>query len=253
MGIIAKHKYGWKADLPHHRLFKLAPPLSTDNLPSLADLRTSGFMPLVYNQLSLGSCSSHAWAAAIEYELKKQGLTDFMPSRLFIYFCERALEGIISEDSGAMLGDGASVLENLGVCPEIEWPYDISNFAIDPPEQSYVDAQLTKATKCLSLPNDLNQIKASLAGGWPVVFGISVFESFESDEVAKTGIVSMPGPNEQCLGGHAVLIVGYDDSKKCFLIRNSWGSDWGLSGYFYLPYQYVQALGSDFWSLRLVS
>jgi C1A family cysteine protease len=96
-------------------------------------------------------------------------------------------------------------------------------------------------------------MKACLASGYPFIFGFTVYDSFESDAVAKTGIVPMPSKTELVLGGHAVMAVGYDDSKKWFIVRNSWGEDWGDKGYFYIPYDYLtnKNLASDFWTIKL--
>jgi C1A family cysteine protease len=98
-------------------------------------------------------------------------------------------------------------------------------------------------------------MKGCLASGYPFVFGFTVYESFESQEVAKTGKAPMPKPGEQVLGGHAVVAVGYDDGQQCFIVRNSWGLKWGMKGYFTLPYGYLTDLNlsNDFWSIRLVS
>ena len=98
-------------------------------------------------------------------------------------------------------------------------------------------------------------MKGCLAEGFPFVFGFSVYESFESDEVTKTGVAPMPAKGETLMGGHAVLAVGYDDSDERLLVRNSWSEGWGMKGYFTLPYGYLteRALSSDFWSIRSVS
>jgi C1A family cysteine protease len=98
-------------------------------------------------------------------------------------------------------------------------------------------------------------MKGCLASGFPIVGGFSVYSSFESDQVAKTGIVPMPAKNESQLGGHCVLIVGYDDAKQWFIIRNSWSDTWGAQGYCYMPYAYWTnpSLASDFWQIDLIS
>lgn len=245
-------RYGWKRDIPDFRDLKLAPPVAIP-LPSVIDLRPG--CPTVYDQGELGSCTANAIGGAFEFELIRQQLPDVAPSRLFIYYNERVIEGDVSQDNGAQIRDGMSSIAKLGVCSEKEWPYDISAFATKPIAECYEDAMNNKAIQYLSLQQDLNHLKACLADGFPFVLGISVYESFESAEVAQTGIVPMPDPSEQCIGGHAVMAVGYDDSKSAFLIRNSWGSGWGLEGYFYLPYLYVanSGLSSDFWTIRSVN
>jgi C1A family cysteine protease len=102
--------------------------------------------------------------------------------------------------------------------------------------------------------NTLPQLKGCLASGSPVVFGFSVYESFESAAVAKTGTMPMPKPSEKQLGGHAVLAVGYDDAQERVIIRNSWGTGWGKKGCFTMPYAYItdDNLCDDFWTIRLV-
>jgi C1A family cysteine protease len=97
-------------------------------------------------------------------------------------------------------------------------------------------------------------MKGCLASGYPFVFGFTVYESFESQQVAQSGVLSMPAAGETIVGGHAVLAVGYDDSKNAFIIRNSWGDGWGLAGYFYMPYAYLldNNLSDDFWTIRTV-
>lgn len=250
---LGHHFGGWVPDLPHHKLLRLAPPLPVDSLPAMVDLRPQ--MPPVYDQGQLGSCTANSLAAGFQFAQIKQGLPSFIPSRLMIYFNERALEGDVSQDNGASLGDGISSLENMGVCPETEWAYDINQFDVEPSMQCFTDALKNKLTSGISLPEDMGQLKASLASGFPFSLGISVYSSFESDQVSRTGLVPLPGTREECIGGHAVLASGYDDSKSCFIVRNSWGSGWGLDGYFYLPYAYLfgMNLGSDYWAQKSVS
>jgi C1A family cysteine protease len=246
--------YGWKPDLPDIRDLSLSVAQEDlQNLPSSVDL-TSGF-PAPYDQGQLGSCTANALAAAYEFDLKKQGLTDFTPSRLFIYYNERNMEGSVSEDAGAMIRDGAKSIGKLGVCPETEWPYNVKKFADVPPQKAFQDALSHTAIKYQRVKRELPYLKSCLASGYPFVFGFTVYESFESDEVAKTGIVDLPKKTEQVLGGHAVIACGYDNASQRFRVRNSWGSGWAENGYFTMPYQYVtnHGLASDFWVIEAVS
>jgi C1A family cysteine protease len=209
----------------------------------------------VYNQGELGSCTAHSIAGAIEFDQIKQKLPQiFVPSRLFIYYNERVIEGTVDSDSGAMIRDGIKSVASQGACNESEWPYDITQFAVQPPAQCYQDALLDRAILYQRIVPNLNTMRACLAAGYPFAFGFTVYESFESASVAQTGQVPLPQPGEQVLGGHAVLAVGYDDTQLRFLVRNSWGTDWGMQGYFTMPYTYLTqaSLASDFWTIRLV-
>ena len=247
-------RYGWTPDLPDHRDHMYAAPTAVlKKLPTQVDL--SKQCPAVYDQGELGSCTANAIAAAIEFDRMKQHLPDFVPSRLFIYYNERVMEGTVDSDSGAQIRDGIKSVSKQGACPEKEWPYDISKFTVKPPAQSYKDAHKDRAVSYTRLSHNLNQMKGCLASGYPFVFGFTVYESFESQTVAQTGHAPMPQHNEQVLGGHAVLAVGYDDSHQWFLVRNSWGTQWGMHGYFTLPYAYLidPNLADDYWTIRLIS
>ena len=251
-----KRKFLLKRDNPEHaKLFDFhAFPVDRDVLPSVVDLRPK--MPPVFDQGDLGSCTANAIGGAYEYDQIKQGVKGaFCPSRLFIYYNERKIENSVSEDAGAAISDGVICVHTVGVVDEKKWPYDISKFAVQPPKQLYAEAKKHESSQYKRIAQDLNQLKTCLHKGYPVIFGMEVFESFESDEVAKTGVVPMPGANDQSVGGHAILQCGYDDSKQCFIVRNSWGSGWGDKGYFYLPYKYVTdpKLCNDFWAILSVT
>ena len=202
-----------------------------------------------------GSCTANAIAAAFEYDLARQNLKDFVPSRLFIYYNERRMEGTVDSDSGAMIRDGIKSVSRQGVCAEDAWPYDIAKFAARPAPACYGAALHNRAVSYQRVPQVLNQMRGCLAHGYPFVLGITVYESFESDGVTKTGVVPLPGPGESALGGHAVLAVGYDDASARFLVRNSWGTGWGLAGYFTIPYAYLtdRGLAADFWMINQVN
>jgi len=248
-------RYGWVPDLPDARdVLYAAPPRYLAELPTKADLRDR-CPKEIYDQGKLGSCTANAIGAAFEFDLLKQGLTDFMPSRLFVYYNERSMEGTVGSDSGAMIRDGIKSVAKKGVCPETMWQYDISKFADQPPAECYTEALTHQVTSYQRVPRVLNQLKGCLANGFPFVFGFSVYASFESDEVAHTGVVPMPDvATEDFLGGHAVLAVGYDDADQRFVVRNSWGEGWGMGGYFTMPYAYLteRSLSSDFWAILQV-
>jgi C1A family cysteine protease len=247
-------RYGWVADLPDHRDLMYAAPMQVlTALPTSADLRSK--CPPVYDQGQLGSCTANAIAGAIEFDLMKENKTEFMPSRLFIYYNERAIEGTVDSDSGAQIRDGIKSVADLGDCPEDLWPYDINKFTDKPSQNCYDNAVQHKAVQYQRVIRDLNQMKGCLASGYPFVFGFTVYQSFESQEVAQTGHASMPSSGEQAVGGHAVLAVGYDDSQNWFIVRNSWATSWGMKGYFTLPYSYLlnANLADDFWTIRVVN
>jgi C1A family cysteine protease len=161
------------------------------------------------------------------------------------------MEGTVGEDSGAAIRDGVKSLVNLGVCGEKSWPYNIAKFTQKPTPACYKEAtnhQVISYHRILSL----QEMRQCLAEGYPFVFGFTVYSAFESPAVAKTGRLNVPKPAEKSLGGHAVCAVGYDDAAKRVLVRNSWGADWGLGGYFTMPYDYISSsnLADDFWTLR---
>jgi C1A family cysteine protease len=246
-------RYGWRPDRPDQRdQLYAAPPASIAALPPAVDLRPN--CPPVYDQGELGSCTANAIGAAIQFEQMKQGITAFVPSRLFIYYNERVIEGTVESDSGAEIRDGMKTANHDGAPEEATWPYVIANFAKKPPQKAYDEGLKHQVLLYRRIIRDLTQMKACLATGYPFVFGFSVYESFESAAVARTGEMPMPSPSEKLLGGHAVLAVGYDDPSGRFIVRNSWGDGWGMKGYFTMPYTYLtqRNLASDYWTIRLV-
>jgi C1A family cysteine protease len=206
------------------------------------------------DQGNLGSCTANASAGAIEYEenIQKGVNVAVALSRLFLYYNERALEGDVSQDAGGEIRDVVKVAARYGAPPETTWPYDVSKFTQKPALEAYTEGVLHKVLQYQAVPQTLDAFLHVLAVyNRPIVIGITVYESFESDEVAKTGIVPMPNTaTEQNLGGHAVLVVGYDKTKRAFLVRNSWGPDWGTQGgCFWLSFDYLMNpdLADDFW------
>jgi C1A family cysteine protease len=239
-------RYGWQPDLPdkRDRLYKITAPTQATK----ADLRP--LMPPVYDQAQLGSCTANSIAGGSAFLFKRNGV-DIMPSRLFIYYNERVIEDTVNQDSGAQLRDGIKAIATYGECPEALWPYDPTQFAVVPPDACFAAAVQHKALTYERISNDVNAMKTCLANGLPFVFGFTVYDSFESEAVAATGMLPMPGPNETVQGGHAVLAVGFDDATQMFTIRNSWGPNWGDNGYFYMPYAYLsdESLADDRWAI----
>ena len=246
--------YGWVHELPDARDFLYAAPLIRfpKGLPPSVDLRSE--CPPVYDQGQLGSCTANGIAGAIEFDQRKLGKKEFIPSRLFIYYNEKVIEGTVNQDSGAQIRDGIKSVATLGAPPETDWPYDIQKFAQKPPARAFADALQDLVVTYSRVPQVLMQMQGCLAEGYPFVFGFTVYESFESQAVASTGIVAMPSHGEKVVGGHCMLVVGYDDTKRTFIVRNSWGASWGMNGYCTMPYEYlVRPLASDFWTIRAVT
>jgi C1A family cysteine protease len=242
-------KYGWIPDLPDQRDYPytlLAPRIPP--LPEKIDLRS--LCSPIEDQGILGSCTACALVGNLEFLKLKQALNlDF--SELFLYYNERTIRHTTQTDSGASLRDGIKTLVKTGDCLESLWPYDIHSFKQRPPPEAYTDALNHQIISYYRL-HSTQEMKHTLSLGYPFVFGMAVYDSFESAEVANTGLVPMPQMTERLLGGHAVLAVGYDDAPGLYLVRNSWGNLWGDGGYFYLPYPYLtnKFLSGDFWTIR---
>lgn len=250
-GIIVRNSaYGWLPDLPDNRdhLYGAVRKIPA-KLPAMVDLRTG--CSKVEDQGDLGSCTANALAGALEFLMKKDKIKFADMSRLFIYYNERVMENSVKTDSGAMLRDGIKTLAKQGACTEKSWLYDIAAFTKKPPKSCYSEALDHQIISYARL-GTLDEMRACLADGFPFVFGFSVYDGFESQQVAKNGVLDLPAPGESMLGGHAVLGVGYDDKTKRLIVRNSWGPKWGQKGYFTMPYAYVadRNLSDDFWTIR---
>lgn len=239
-------RYDWRPDLPDHRdhtfaLVKAVPA----KLPASVDL--SAKFPAPFDQGNLGSCTGNAMAGAFAF-----AHPGVIVSRLMAYYNARLIEGTVRQDAGAQLRDVVKGMNKTGACLEKLWPYLVSKFAVKPPAAAFTEASNHRISSYQRLTN-LDEMLACLASGEPFVFGFSVYESFESDQMARTGILQMPTASEQLLGGHAVVAVGYDMKTRRFKIRNSWGSAWGQKGYFTIPFDYLASsdLADDFWVVRI--
>jgi len=254
-------KYLLKRSPIDHKVMLMAHPTTEaiEALPSVFDLRTPPSpippMPPILDQGSLGSCALNATSNTLRHLLEKEKLPVWQPSRLFMYWntrvkIEHSPEG---EDTGVCIRDVCKALSKYYACNEDIWPYDISKFSDEPPEEAYKQAKLHKKIQYRAVPLNLNAIKHAVFQGTTVIIGIQLYDSFESAEVAKTGIVPMPDTTkETLLGGHAMNLCGWNDNTKMFTVANSWGPDfWGDKGYCYIPYDYIidSNLGNDYWTI----
>lgn len=243
--------YGWKKGPEDSRDLVFGAGKPVFGLPSSVDL--SPLMPPVYDQLNTNTCTGQATAAAIHYAMKFAKMPDFAPSRLFPYYNARVLEESASQDSGAVIRDILKGLNTYGFISEQEWPFQEEKIVNAPPLSIYTNALANRIKLYAMVDNhNLSAVKLALVHGFPLIFGMQVYSGFESEQTAKSGILVYPTAAERLLGGHAVLLCGYDEPTETFLVRNSWGEGWGQKGYFRMPYEYLTGyFCSDFWMLRL--
>lgn len=217
-------------------------------VPDEVDLRPNDLLP-IYDQGYLGSCTANAICALHSFLNERQDGYHFYLSRLFLYYKERELEGTVEYDAGAYIRDGMKVMKNVGCAGESTFPYIESTFRNPPTEEAYRTAQYHKL-KAYHRIMTAQQLKEALANRNPVVMGVQIYNSFESVEVARTGVVPFPDRGrEYSLGGHAVLAMGYKkiNGEEYIICRNSWGANWGDKGYFYMPMSFIGHFVSDMW------
>ncbi len=201
---------------------------------------------VVQSQSDLGSCTAQAIVAAYEILLKREYPSEFAElSPLFVYYNTRMEDNTINEDTGAYLRDAIKALGRYGVCTEEAWPYDTSKFNVKPSRDAYISADKYRIKEYRRLTS-IDNILDALSNEHPVITGIMVYSSFEQI-TNESVILSMPHDLEKELGAHALLLVGYDLSKRQFLAQNSFGSRWGDNGYFWIPFSYLEQELTDAW------
>lgn len=252
---------GWRADTPdqrdrHFDHLKVLRRLR-QKLPAHTDERPSGLLAPLLDQGNLGSCGENSGVKCYEFIARLGGFADYVPSRLFVYYEVRKIEGTINSDAGSEIRDVMKVLATLGAPHETLWPYNIGRFTEQPPAPAYADGLKHKALAYERVAVHTTAVKAALAARHPVVVGFTVYESFYS--IGADGFMPIPKATERVEGGHAVLVVGYrrmkapwdKASKDYAIIQNSWGADWGDGGYFYMPLAWLcnTANADDFWTI----
>ena len=245
-----RHAYGLVHDRHDDRDFRfshlrygLAP------LPPMVDWRPQG--PAIRDQGHLGACTGFGCCRGVELAHALAGSPITVRSPLWLYWQERWIEHTILEDAGAMPRDGLAVAKKVGIAPEVDWPYVPSEFTMAPPQDlaNAAPAEIGGYYRC----NNVYEVKQALANKHPVVAGIQVWESFESDEVAQTGVIPLPNTDtEELLGGHCICFEGYNDTTGEIIAANSWGTSWGSAGYFVLPYAFFDPQAgfvTDLWAV----
>lgn len=221
------------------------------HVPAEVDLRK--WMPPILDQGEIGSCVSHSITSALRWHLRRAGAAYDPLSRLQVYYYARYLEKTILEDAGCEIRNGIKSVQKFGAAKEDLWPYIENKFTIEPPDEVKRLGMLWTSLTYERVPVGVNSLKVALAEGFPVVIGISLFDSFESGDVEKTGIVPFPDiENESMTGGHAMLCVGYGQKPGYFTVANSWSEEWGDKGYCYIPEKYIGSpkFGSDYWIIK---
>jgi len=243
-----QRKYSWRPDVPDHRdhLFSLQAGVYPKKVDRL------GMGNRIEDQGQLGSCTGNSSTSAAEIVTK----VPYQLSRLMAYYEGRKIEGTIKQDSGCEIRDVIKGIQTVGICNEDLYPYNISKFTKAPSAKAKKDAKkLLPLIKSYERLSTLDDVKTALAAGLPVVFGFSVPEFFEGDDVAKHGFVRMPTRADKMIGGHAVVAVGYDDTAPTpfVWVRNSWGPDWGIQGYFQMDQKWFtdpRRLVDDMWVMH---
>jgi C1A family cysteine protease len=239
---MSKHVYGWRRPLPGLDY----PMADTGQLQVLAEVDPRKALPPVFDQGQLGSCTANATAACFQYDAHLDAKVCPELSRLWIYYFERQIEGTLSQGDCGAMGHDAFTVAKHGIPAEKLWPYDVAEFEKQPPDVEPRAYTLRKTVR--SVPQTKTSIQQVLSNEQTIAFGFTVYDSFES-EWKQPGVMPVPQHGERVLGGHEVLIVGYLEAHPEYaLVRNSWGSGWGLGGYFLMPWKVLLSsnMCSDF-------
>jgi hypothetical protein len=243
---VENRTWGHRAPTPDARDHRYQPRLraafglaAAPALPASVDLRPEfAFLPPT-DQGTLNACTAHPISAVVAYMLKKQHPKVPPLSPLFIYYNERVIENDVTKNAPVEMRSGLKAVSQQGACTLDVWPYDPTQYAVQPAPAAFADGKHRLIVTYEAVDQDTDHLKSCLAEGYPFLFGFSVFPSFRGSTLKATGHMQMPASFDSPMGGHAVAGVGYDDANQWFICRNSFGTDWGLSGYFTIPYTFL--------------
>jgi len=212
------------------------------------------FFPEIVDQGNIESCVPTCISTVYYYlTMKQSNHLNFRISRLYLYYQFRRLYDDVKLDEGSTIRDCINILYKDGVVPEFLYPYVESKIFNNPSE--FLE-KYSRFCKCLGFENISRKvIKQYLLLDNPVLCGIKLFDSVYSDEVKNSGIINYSEEYDKILGGHCIILVGFDDSKKYYKFINSWGSTWGDKGFGYLPYDYIKniRLSNEFYIIKNIS
>jgi len=239
--------YNDKKDSKDSRDFKIN--CDKQDYHAWIDLRSQSKCPAVLNRLDLCSQTTNTVSNVIRYLMRKQNMKEFQPSRLLIYYYSRLLEGTQDQNTGLKLRNVMKAIKKYGFCDEKLWKYNVDMFKERPPnELNEIALGNVKNFKYFSIDSGIENLKSILSNGIPIIFNMEVYESFNNDDVTKTGMIPMPArkkkicklyvtiKKEKIIGIHCVAMYGYRTSNNCFICMNSYGTEWGERGFFYLPF-----------------
>ena len=202
----------------------------------------------VENQRELGSCVGNSVVGALEFLQVRDGIPHKDLSRLFVYYNSRLMHGSQEIDGGTYIRLAIGTLSSLGTCSELKWPYDVSKVFVRPSWGSYREAYANKVGSYYRIVGTgeerIRQVKVAIQTANPVVFGVSIDKQFLELRNEQAPMLN----SDEVVGAHAMMICGYDEGRKCLIVRNSWGTGWGSGGYCLMPYGYLDAgEADDFW------
>ena len=192
----------------------------------------------VKSQGELGACTAFSLTSIMEYIVKTGSGNDIDLSELFLYYNTRLGDGTENLNTGTSIHDAIQALSKYGICLEEYMHYDPASLTEKPSEEAYADGKGRIVIEAKNVERKLDDIKSALSDGYPVAISLNITENF--GDVNK-GFVSTPTTDEidNIKGSHAMVICGYSDKEKFFIVRNSWGKDFGDAGYCYIPYMYI--------------